>query len=311
MKQVDTIMIATDFSRPAKAALAYATSFARTLKARLVIAAVYDSTHLMIDLLPELGSTPDVFPAGFPRREKLEKALEALADQTRADGVPAETKIMDGRAYVSLIRLAKELEVGMLVMGTRGLTGMDRALMGSTAEQVVRMAPCPVVTVRDSSRERKESPHISIESMVVPVDFSACSREAIECLLPIAVACKAKVNFVHAEEQHFYGIGPVGFTTRADAREQVKRYLSDQMAELVMMCLTRGLEATSTIRQGPPEQQIVAVAEETHADLIAMGTHGRTGLSHTLIGSIAEKVVRSAPCAVLTVKSPTFQFSMP
>ncbi len=311
MRNIDTIVMATDFSLSAKVALPYAMAFAKTLKARLVIAVVYDPMHVMIEMLPELGLFPDVFPASFPPREKLEKALEPLADQARAEGIPTKTTVKDGRAYVSLIHLAQELKAGMLIMGTRGLTGMDRALIGSTAEQVVRMAPCPVLTVRGPGREQRELRRTSIESIVVPVDFSAFSREAVECILPIAAAFKAKVHFVHAEERHFYGIGPLGFTTRAEARQQVRRYLSDQMAELVLMCLKRGLEATSAIRDGRPEEQIVAVAEETHADLIAMATHGRTGLSHALIGSIAEKVVRSASCAVLTFKSPTFQFSMP
>ena len=311
MRNIDTIVMATDFSISAKAALPYAISFAKTLKARLVIAVVYDPAHLMIEMLPELGPVPDAFPASFPPRENLEKALDSLADQAMAEGIPTQTTVKDGRAYVRLIQLAQEVKAGMLIMGTRGLTGLDRALIGSTAEQVVRMAPCPVLTIRGPEPEQKKLHCASIKHIVIPVDFSAFSREAVECILPLAEEFKAKVHFVHVEEQHFYGIGPVGFTTQAKARQQVRTYLSDQMAELVLTCLERGLEATSTIRDGIPEEQIAAVAEETHASLIAMGTHGRTGLSHTLIGSMAEKVLRSAACPVLTVKSPTFEFSLP
>jgi nucleotide-binding universal stress UspA family protein len=203
-------------------------------------------------------------------------------------------------------------------MGTRGLTGIDHLLIGSTAEQVVRMAPCPVLTVRAADRDEGPASRVdgtpeftNIQHIVVPVDFSIFAQEAVECVVPIAERFNAEVYLVHVLERYVYVSGLHGFTTRSAVDENVRERMSGQMKKLIQMFHDRGLQATSRICEGIPDEQIVKAAEETHADLIVMGTHGRTGLHHTLIGSIAEKVVRRSPCPVVTVKSPTFKFAAP
>ena len=311
MRDLKTIVMGTDFSHSANKALAHAIGFAKMFGARLVIVVVYDLVHLMIEMAPEMGPVPDEFPSNFPTREKLKKAMDELADRARAEGVSTETRIEDGRAYVSLIRVARERQAGMLVMGTRGLTGLDHILVGSTAEQVVRMAPCPVLTVRAAADEPGTPEFGNIRHIVVPVDFSIFSQEAVECVIPIAERFNSEIYLFHVHEQHLYALNPPGTPTQSGAGEHTREQISDQMAKLLRMFLERGLQATSRMGEGRTDEQIVKTAENVHADLIVMGTHGRTGLQHTLIGSIAEKVVRRSPCPVVTIKSPSFKFTAP
>ncbi len=311
MRDLKTIVLGTDFSQSANAALTYAIGIAKKFDARLVIVVVYDAVHLMIEMLPELGPVPEEFPSNFPTREKLQKALDGLAAQAAAEGVQTETQIKDGRAYVSLIQVARDMKAGMLIMGTRGLKGVDHFLIGSTAEQVVRMSPCPVLTVRVpvNGRSPKEIP--DIKHILVPVDFSMFSQEAVECVVPTAKRFNAEVYLVHAIEQYVYVSSLHGFTTRSAADENERKRASDQMTKLIQMFHDNGIQATSRICEGLPDAEIMKAAQESHADLIVMGTHGRTGLQHTLVGSVAEKVVRRSSCPVMTVKSPTFSFAAP
>ena len=311
MRNIKTIMLGTDFSPSATAALGYAIGIAKKFDARLVIVVVYDAVHLMIEMLPDLGPVPEEFPSNFPTRDKLKKALDGLASQAKAEGVSTETRIEDGRAYASLIQAAREQKADVLVMGTSGRKGFNHMLIGSTAEHVARMAPCPVLTVRvpDSAQDKPDLP--KIQHIVVPVDFSIFAQEAVEFVIPVAERLEAAVCLVHVLEQYVYVSSVQGFTLRSAADKDEQTRTSDQMAKLIQMFHERSLQATSKIVEGMTDGQIVKAAADIHADLIVMGTHGRTGLHHTLIGSIAEKVMRSSPCPVVTVKSPTFKFAAP
>jgi nucleotide-binding universal stress UspA family protein len=143
-----------------------------------------------------------------------------------------------------------------------------------------------------------------ITRILVPTDFSPAADEALAYARTIADAFGASLHLLHVFEDPYttavyapevYSVVPPGF--REAALQDAERRLNERLR---IDENARG--ATTDISIGPPAKEIVRCAEERNIDLIVMGTHGRSGLAHLLLGSVAERVVRTAPCAVLTVR---------
>jgi nucleotide-binding universal stress UspA family protein len=164
---------------------------------------------------------------------------------------------------------------------------------------VVRQAPCPVFTV---VTQEERPPQTPIDRILVPVDLSEQSALVVDHAVALAEAYDASLDLLHVvEEAAFptaYGMDPLSPThpdVQARAREALSA-LVDEGAET-------DVPIRSHILSGYAARDIVDFASEHAADLVVMATHGRTGLERFLIGSVTEKVVRSAPCPVFTVKS--------
>jgi len=151
---------------------------------------------------------------------------------------------------------------------------------------------------------------ISLERILVPTDFSDHSRQAIKYACELAKRFGAELHLLHVVQPltTHVSYGPPIPDAELLPREQPAREVLDALAE-------PGLDDVSRVERsvltGTPFVEIVRCAKHKDANLIVMGTHGRTGLVHALIGSVAEKVVRKAPCPVLTVRPDGHQFVMP
>jgi universal stress protein A len=132
-----------------------------------------------------------------------------------------------------------------------------------------------------------------IARVLVPTDFSVCSMWALRYAEEMARRFGAEIVLVHVD-QSLVPASQLAETQHAAAREELDG--------LVAFLHERGMPAHSVLRSGGPAEEIVATAEVEHADLIVMGTHGRSGLTHVLMGSVAESVVRRSSCPVLTVR---------
>ena len=148
---------------------------------------------------------------------------------------------------------------------------------------------------------------IRIARIVVPTDFSPTSDAALDYARGIASEFKASIDLVHVFDDPFTSGAFVGDGTvmmPLDLRESLENWAREQLAQR-HASHTNTLPGSSTVMlTGAPAKRIVEHARETHADLIVMATHGRTGLGHLLLGSIAERVVRTATCPVLTWRRP-------
>jgi nucleotide-binding universal stress UspA family protein len=146
-----------------------------------------------------------------------------------------------------------------------------------------------------------------VSKILVPVDFSDCSRAALDHALSLAKALNATVEVLHvAELPQFKNeprvAGASGSTTlREYALEAGKTELD---AFLSGLPASDRASLATTLDAGKPREGILGHAQRARADLIVMGTHGRTGRAHSFAGSVAESIVRSAPCPVLTVRLP-------
>jgi nucleotide-binding universal stress UspA family protein len=138
-----------------------------------------------------------------------------------------------------------------------------------------------------------------IRSILVPHDFSETAQRALEFALDLAAALDARVNLLFAYDVLAYGF-PEAPPMVMDT-EQIERAARTALDDVVRRARRPGVAVEGAVRRGPAWSEINAAAKETGADLIVIGTHGRRGVARALLGSVAEKVVRTAPCPVLTV----------
>jgi len=146
---------------------------------------------------------------------------------------------------------------------------------------------------------------MDIRHILAPTDFSDCSKKAISDAFELAQTFGAKLSLLHAVElppDPIEEFAPP--TVGADLLSDLEQQASAELARVLPDAQEAKIEVTRAVAIGSPSQKIVETAEAEHVDLIVMATHGRTGLSHLLIGSIAEHVVRTAPCPVLTIRPP-------
>jgi nucleotide-binding universal stress UspA family protein len=212
-----------------------------------------------------------------------------------------------GKPFLEIIKVAKEKDVDIIAIGTHGRAGVDRVILGSVAERVVRKAGCSVMVIRS----RK---YVGFKRIIVPIDFSDCSRKALEYAAATARAHRSKLTILHVYEEAFIEPYVRAANTEEEAQEIVRGIEKDNEVkydDFLKKIDLSGVEYDRLLRKGIPSNEIVETAREQQAQLIVVGTHGRSGIKHMLIGSDAEEVVRNAPCDIVVVKPEKFSFSMP
>lgn len=202
-------------------------------------------------------------------------------------------------AAAGILTYGVEHDVDLVVLGTHGHRGVRRLMLGSVAEEVVRKAPSPVVTVGRGA----VAPEAMVGgTMLVPVDFSEHRTRLLAHAREIASVYGMDVTVLHVVEvtgvPDAYGV----YSSLPDAGKLGDRAqeVLDEEAEPLR---AEGIDVSVMAESGQPAERALAVAEEREAAFIMIATHGRTGLERMLMGSVAEKVIRQAPCPVCTVKS--------
>lgn len=141
--------------------------------------------------------------------------------------------------------------------------------------------------------------------IVVATDFSECAQEAWAVARRIATAPGSELVLTHVlTEVPLYGEGLFNIETARKAREGARNWAEGTLETWVGKARAEGLDARAALRTGVPHREIVALAQDERADLVVIGTTGRAGLNRALLGSVADRVVRLAPCPVLTVRAP-------
>lgn len=298
MLQIKKILFPTDYSAGAEAALEHAARLADWHEAELHVFHVEELFH------SEPGNQPDRFHASEEAlADKISQTLRRQPRGGEEKAAPASTppivqkQVRNVAAPSAILEYADEQDVDLIVMGTHGRRGVRRLMIGSVAEEVVRRASRPVLTVRADAN----TPRRLVERVLAPVDFSDYTHLTIAHAAALAQTYEARLDLLHVVNAgaftEIYGIEPI-----AVPANDVVKGAEERLAEIIRDEV--GYEhVVAEVKLGYPATTIVDVAEEHEADLIAIATHGRTGMKRMLMGSVAEKVVRMAPCPVFTVKS--------
>ena len=149
MIAIKKIMIPTDFSEYSNHALKYAISMATNFKAKLYLVHVYELPLTS----PMLPAEPYPTATRNEQQNDEENTLNRLADELRIKGVDTEPVFILGRPYIEIVKAARELEIDLVILATHGRKGLSHLVFGSTAERVVRLSPCPVLTIKHPERE--------------------------------------------------------------------------------------------------------------------------------------------------------------
>ncbi len=290
MITLETLLFATDGSASAERA--------RPVAERLAAEAGADLHVLRVEIVPALARI------SFLGEPTFDTVALTAADVASDLHLPAPLETLTGRtvevvrdgshAGEAILHYAADVGAGLVVMGTHGRSGFNRLVMGSTAEYVLRRSLCAIVTVGSEADTDARGP------VLCPLDFSARSEDALVAAAGMAHARGVALHLLHTVEPYVmpepYGllVSPPDDTERVKrSREEIERIIADTVLPPVAM--------TVDVRFGYPEHEILAAA--AGASLVVQASHGRKGVARVFLGSVAEAIVREAPCPVLTLKA--------
>jgi nucleotide-binding universal stress UspA family protein len=209
-----------------------------------------------------------------------------------------EHTVVHRSAADGLLNYAAEHDTPLIVLGTHGRRGVQRLVLGSVAEEVVRRAPGPVLTV---GRGAPASPPTD-GPLLVPVDFSDHQERLLTHARLLAQAYEVSIALLHVVNR---ADPPAAYETEQErpAPDVLRDRSTQALTEPAASLRDDGLDVQVEVRHGHPADEILTAADDLDAALLAIATHGRSGVERMLMGSVAETVIRRAPCPVFTVKS--------
>ncbi|MEZ4701550.1 MAG: universal stress protein [Rhodothermales bacterium] len=298
MVAIRHILFPTDFSECAEHAFSTAAALADRFDAEVVV------FHARVKE-DEANNPLTYYAADAPADENrpmysLDDPFYKVIDVRDGERVRVvQAEIFGKTAEEAIVSFASRYDIDLIVMGTHGRHGPIRLLRGSTAEHVLRTAPCPVLTIKEDALAMFAKDTIE---MLVPVDFSDYSREALHHAAELSRVFKSNVTLLHmVEEAVFptvYGVEAAPISTVNLVLDRSREMLEKLAHEFFPSDRLPDMD----VRIGHAASGITAFAEDNETDLIVMATHGLTGIKRFLMGSVAERVARHAPCAVFAVK---------
>jgi nucleotide-binding universal stress UspA family protein len=292
------ILFATDFSDCAAHAQVYATAFAKRFGAELHIVHAVDTAY---------PSYAGVYGFGV----EVEQHIDAVKKQAREDlaavggaasksGVTVHTHLLLGRPAEAIVDEAVTLGCGLIVTGTHGRSGFDHFLFGSNAERIVRFSQIPVLAVKPREREFvTQAGTFTIKRVLCPCDLSPLADQAAELAAEICRLFGAELTLLHVIDSRLeYPL--VAPDPAVFAPEHMRKHALEKLNGLAAKF--KDVKTQTEVITGIPDKLIAEAARDRSADLIALTTHGRGGLSRALLGSTAEKLVRKATVPTLTVR---------
>jgi nucleotide-binding universal stress UspA family protein len=292
MLSIRRILWPTDFSSGAERAFPYAVALASWHEAELHVLSVQEPEAVDADgsqshPLSQDALTRLLMDDGEPPQHVDLDTLSVVQEQRKGDSAPE-----------TIVSYADEYDIDLVVAGTHGRRGLRRLLIGSVAEEILRTAPCPVLTVRDKD---DSTPAWVVRNILVPIDFSDASLNALRHAKELALTHGAQITLLHAVEEvvypSAYGIEPANLPG-----PQVIDRVEENLADLARTEI--GYEhVVVQANLGYAPSTILDYTQEHEVDLITIATHGRSGLERMLLGSVTERVVRRAPAPAFVVKS--------
>lgn len=236
---------------------------------------------LLRTIIPAIPETDYVAPP----QDLVQEAKRYLAEIEKKlsdDGVRARSIMKVGNPAETILDVAAEIKASMIAMSTHGRSGVQRWIFGSVTEKVLRASPVPVFVVRSFGEARE------IRRILVPIDGSDLSFAVLAQARGLAKLFDSEIVVLHVIEE----------PDRTFVEEKLQKRLSSAIPDLE----GAGIRVRLLVRNGDPAAQILDVAKSEAADLVAMSTHGRSGLGRWVFGSVTERVLREAAMPILVVR---------
>lgn len=239
------------------------------------------------DLITDVSIWESVYET---RKETARKATAEVAENASDHDVPVVETVIEGKPAREIVAYADE-HADLIAMGTHGRTGLGRYLVGSVTTSVVRTANVPVLSVRLTDPPRPTS----YTEILVATDGTAGSTGAIEHSVEIADRHDAMLRALYVVDTKLGASTPVQNVLEQDGKRAV--------SEVTTAAQAAGVSTNEQIVTGVPYRKILSAIDEHDVDLLVIGTHGRTGLDRLVLGSVAERLIRTADVPVLTVRA--------
>jgi nucleotide-binding universal stress UspA family protein len=247
-------------------------------------------------------STTDAAAIEARLREAAQATLDEVRTRLAGRGLDVVTSVLHGRPATAVVDVAGASHADLIVMGTRGHGNIGSMLLGSVSGEVIDHAPAPVLLARENT----------IERVVLAWDGSPCARVAADAVRTWPIFAQSAIHVVSVadiEVPWWTGLPVVGAHDATDlygdALEQARRIHEAYATELADELVSAGRQATAERRVGDAATEIIAAARERGADIIVLGTRGRTGLTRLVLGSVARNVAHHATCSVLVTRDTT------
>jgi nucleotide-binding universal stress UspA family protein len=292
----EDILLPTDGSESVQPAVELGLEIARGFEATVHVLHVVDSSpmerKLALTAVPNIGET---LPESW--YDSGDSITDRIADRATEWDLDTVTEVRRGVAAQEIGSYIVDEGIDLVCMGTRGHTGLDRFFLGSVTRRTVRSVDVPVISINPGAAERD----VSFDRILVPTDGSKPAEEAVNHAMEFARRYKAILHALYVVDRGAYASRP-GFTWD-ELRDALEAGGRTVLEDVESRASESGVAAVTELRRGAPHRSIAEYADEHDVDLIAMGTHGRTGIAGRIIGSVTERVLQAAPAPVLTLRS--------
>jgi nucleotide-binding universal stress UspA family protein len=253
------------------------------------------TVHVVSAAVPPVPVGGFGWSAPYETSQDLGKLVHERADEGAAlvpDGIAAEAHAAFGNPGREIVAVAEKVNAGLIVVGRVVHSTLDRILLGSTADKVVRLAPVPVLMAAAEDCAQR---------VLVALDDSPAGEAALRAAVRLAADTGAEVACVHVVEAPPPGLTPGEAADMDGWANELAGHFMRHVEEIARGVAPDAAAPATKVRIGEPAAAVLDEAKEFQADLIAVGTHGRGFLQRAILGSVSESILRQSPVSVLVV----------
>lgn len=295
--QIKKIICTTDFSDLANFSIFYGVSLAREFKAKLYLCHVIDLSSATM-----YGEATFGFESQLMHMEDF--TYERMKTIMSEHDVEWEPLVATGNAADEIARVAEEKAADIAITATRGRSGLKRLILGSVTEHLMRTLHCPLLTVRGLEQDIKDG--VRFKRILVGTDFSPDSDLAFEYGLSLAQEFQSELHLVHVLEPPSYRELPESVDREGEIiRKKLHEELNNKLEGMVPKDAFNWCKPRTTLLAGDPHEELSKYADIHNIDLMVLGVTGHSRVESLFVGSTTERVIRKAPCSVLSVRPMT------
>ncbi len=293
------ILVPLDGSELAEVALPYAEELAGRLGSEITLVHVYETAEAQYERMHQAYIQKMV--------EATKQGAESFLAESKAKRVNVKPALLVGHAAEEIVDYADKENADLIIIATHGRSGIRRWVLGSVAAKVLRAAKRPVALIRAEGTRRDGGEKGMIKKALVPLDGSKESEAVVPYVAELASRLEAEVVLLHVMAPTYFVYSIPGETVQMPfAPEDMERFKAEaeHYLETVIAALKhRGINARAEVAVGAAAEEIIRLADEAQADIVAMSTHGRSGISRWAFGSTADRVLHAGNTPLLLVRA--------